>query len=334
MVAVGSGLGAQFGVIGESAFGTPTGPVSKFFEVDKVDLKKIKNTSQGGGLAAGRMAQLGIRRKVTTTAASGTVTMDVTNKLMGLLLQALCGTSVTPVIVGAGPGYTQTHALAVDTAGKSLTMQVGVPMTDATTAAMTYKGCKILSAEFTCETDGILKVTFEIDARELDEATALATASYSVAASSISWALGALKIGALGSETQVQGVKSFSVKIERSMKVDRFYVGSGGKKAEPITNDWLKVSGTFNADFMSKADFSTRFHDDTSFSTIWEFIGPAIAGGAFETFRIAIPMAFLDGDTPGPDGPDVVSGAFPFTALLDGTNPLATITTVSTDVTL
>jgi hypothetical protein len=47
---------------------------------------------------------------------------------MGLLLQALMGTTVTPVQQVATAAYLQTHTLA-DTAGKSLTIQKGVPLT-------------------------------------------------------------------------------------------------------------------------------------------------------------------------------------------------------------
>jgi hypothetical protein len=40
---------------------------------------------------------------------------------------------------------------------------------------------------------------------------------------------------------------------------------------------------------------------------------------------------FFDGDTPVVEGPDVVSGSFPFTAQLDGTNALVTCDYMSVD---
>jgi len=43
-----------------------------------------------------------------------------------------------------------------------------------------------------------------------------------------------------------------------------------------------------------------------------------------------LPACFFDGDTPELDGPDVVTGAFPFTAQADPTNPVR-IEYVSTD---
>jgi len=333
MVAVGSGLGGQFGVVAESSYGAG-GTAVKFPEIRSTDLKKVKNTVQGGGLAAGRPAQLGARRKVTTTAAAGGVTMEVTNKLMGLFFQALMGGTVAPVQQGATAAYLQTHPLTVDSAGKSLCMQVGVPLTDATTAAMTYKGCKITAIEFTCDRDGELMANLTVDARELDEVQALAVHASTSGVIPLPWNISALKLGTFGSEVQVDSVNSISIKIERSMKVDRFYVGNGGKKSEPITNDWVQVTGTINADFGAKATFADRFSADTPTSLVWEFIGPLIASTFYETFRIKVPMIFLNGDTPTLDGQDVVSTAFPFVAQLDGTNPLATIEYISTDSTL
>jgi hypothetical protein len=330
MPGVGSGLGGQFGIAAETSYGLYA-PPAKFLEIRSTDLKKIKNTVQGGGLAAGRPAQLGARRKVTTTAAAGGVTLEVTNKLMGLFFQALMGGTVAPVQQGATAAYLQTHPLTVDSAGKSLTMQVGVPLTDATTAAMTYKGCKILSVEFTCDRDGELMANVQIDARELDETQTLAVAAFTSGVVPLPWNISTLKLGTYGAEAAVDFVNSVSVKIERSMKTDRFYVGNGGKKSEPITNDWVKVSGTFNADFGSKATFADRFSSDTPVSMVWEFIGPIIAGAFPETFRIKTPMLFLDGDTPTLDGADVTTTAFPWVAQLDGTNPLSTIEYISTD---
>jgi len=42
--------------------------------------------------------------------------------------------------------------------------------------------------------------------------------------------------------------------------------------------------------------------------------------GFYDTFRLHLPMIFLEGDTPVVDGPDIVKGSFPFTCLFDGTN--------------
>lgn len=331
---VGSGLGGQVGIAVESIYGTYVAP-SKFIEVDKVDLKKVKNTVQGGGLAAGRAARLGSRRAVTTQGAEGSIEMEVTNKLMGVLFQALMGTTVTPVQQGATAAYLQTHDLNVASFGKSLSIQVGVPLTSAVTSAFSYLGCKITKAEFKCEVDGTLQVTFDVDGRKLDEGQTLGTASYTTTIAPFHWGQSAIKIhNTYGSEVAVDGVKEFTLTIERKMDTERFYIGNGGLKSEPITNEWLEVSGSFTVDYLAKADFNDRFSADTGFSIVWEFVGPLIASTFYETVRFRLPLNFLDGDTPGLDGPDIVSGEFPFVTQLDGTRALATIEYISAEAAL
>jgi hypothetical protein len=56
---IGSGLGAAFGIVDETTYGTlPGSPTWRWHDTkDKLpDLKLVKNTAQGDGLASGRMA--------------------------------------------------------------------------------------------------------------------------------------------------------------------------------------------------------------------------------------------------------------------------------------
>lgn len=107
-MAIGSGLGAQLGIAPETTYGTYVAP-TKFIEFTKESLVLKKTTAQSAGIAAGRLLALSSRRVLTRREASGSIDLEVTNKGMGLLLQALMGTTVTPVQQGAGPAYLQTH---------------------------------------------------------------------------------------------------------------------------------------------------------------------------------------------------------------------------------
>jgi hypothetical protein len=326
-----SGLGGQIGLAPEVTYGTPVSP-TKFLE----GTFNIKDTSQfviGGGVAAGRMQRLGSRRVKSQFGASGNIEQEVTNKGMGLLLQALMGTTVTPVVEGAGPGYKQTHTLA-DPWGKFLTAQAGLPdISTGTVRPYTATGCKVLSAEFKCGVGELLTSTWEIDARELTESLALAAASYPTTLAPFNFVQMDVKVGAnVAGATHVEGVKSCTVKIDRASKVDRNYAGNGGKKSEPVLNDFQAITGTLDVDFITKADFVDRFHAGTQFALVWEFIGPAL-GSSFETFRITLPDCAFTGDTLALDGPDVIGGPFAFETFFDGTTQ-PKIEYISTDVTL
>lgn len=330
---IGSGLAGSLGIGAEPTYGTAV-VVTKFLDVESVGLKQAQTIVQGGGLQAAALAQPSSQRVVTSKSAAGPLALSVKNKGMGLLLQALMGTTVVPVQQGATAAYLQTHTLA-DAAGKSLTAQVGVPATGGTVAPYTYSGVKVLSAEFACAAGELLKATFDLDARNVTDDTALAAPSYVTGVKPFHFAQSAVKLGAFGAEASVDGVRGVSVKIDRAVKTDRYYAGAAGLKAEPIMNAWQAVTGTIDTDFVTKADWADRWLDSptTPFSLVWEFVGATIEGTNKETFRITLPSCFVDGDTPTLDGPDVVAPSFPFSWQYDGTN-LPKIEYVSTDATL
>lgn len=327
---IGSGLGSSVGMAPEVTYGTYVAP-TRWCE-GAAKLTKKKNTVQLGGMAAGRMVQPGGRRYVTWRAAGGTFEAGVYSKGLGLLLNALMGGTVTPVQQGAGPAYLQTHPLA-DPIGKHLTIQSGVPDLGGVVRPYTFLGCQVISAEFSCEVGGGLTVSFEVESRDVTDAQTLATPSY-ITVNEFHFAQATLKLGAFGAEALVDGVRKVSVKIERPRHDGGPYMGSQGLRSQGVLNNYSKVSGTIEADYLDKTTFADRFAADSSTSLVWEFVGPLIASTYFETFRVKVPMIFLDGDTPTADSPDVVKTSFPFVGQFDGTNPAATIETISTDTAL
>lgn len=331
-MAIGSGLAASIGLAAESTYGTYVAP-TRFIEFHSEDLKKVKNTYQGGGMAAGRLAQLGSRRIVSTVAGSGTVELDVTNKAFGLVLSHLMGSGGSPVQQGGTSAYLQTHALA-DNFGKYLTLQKGVPDTLGTVRPYTFLGGKITGATFNCEVQGSMTATLDMDFKDVSEAQSLAAPSYAAGTAPFHGGQMVVKMGTFGSEAEVSGVKSVEVKIERGQNLERFYAssaGSPGKKLEPITNDYVKVSGTIEADYILKAELADRFASDasTALDIVWQ--GPLIAATYYETFRIRVPLIFVDEGTPTVEGPDITSTSYAFVGQSDGTNAVSTITYTSTD---
>lgn len=328
-MAIGSGLGSQLGVAPETTYGTYVAP-TRFLEFTKENIQLKKTTAQSQGMAAGRLVALSSRRVVTQKEVQGSLELEVTNKSMGPLLQALMGTSVTPVQQAVTTAYLQTHTLA-DTAGKSLSIQKGVPLTTGTVADYSALGCKVTSAEFSCEVGGMLTASFEVDGKTMDETQALAAPSYPLMAP-FHFGQMAVKTGTFGAEAAIDGIRKVSVKIERGLAVDRFYAGQAGLKKEPISNDLVKISGSLEADFVATT-LADLFVSDGSTSFVWEFVGPLIAATHFETFRITLPAIHIDDEPPSIDGPEVIRTTFNFTGLYDGTNNNV-ITYMSTDTTL
>jgi hypothetical protein len=328
-MAIGSGLGAQIGIAAESSYGTFAAP-TKFIEFTKESLVLKKTTAQSSGIAAGRLMALSSRRVVTQTEGGGTLEMEVTNKGMGVLLQSLMGTTVTPVQQATTTAYLQTHTLA-DTWGKSLTIQKGVPLTTGTVTDKSFVGCKVVGAEFSCGVGEMLTSSWEIDAKSVDESQTLAAASYS-SMSPFHFGQLAVKTGSFGTETALDGVRKVSVKIERPQATDRFYAGQSGTKKEPISNDLVKITGSLEMDYVATTVDDLHTSDGAT-SCVIEWVGPQIESTYYQTFRIKLPAIRIDDAPPTVEGFDVVRPTFSFTALYDGTNAVA-IEYISTDTTL
>ena len=329
---IGSGLGASFGIKQEAAFGTYIAP-DHFYEVDTAQIKKVKNTSQGGGLAAGRMVQLGSRRVVANQSATGPVTLEVPNKGAGLLFSHLYGAS-TIVQQGASAAWLQTHSLA-DNVGKFFTAQSGIPDTGGVVRPYSFLGGKVIAATFECAVAGQLNSTWDLDFRDVSESQALAAPSYSAGTAPFVFNQMAVKLGSFGAEVSVPGVKKVTVKIERPQNLTRYYAGAAGLKAEPIMNNFVKITGTFEVDYVNKVDFADRVASDLPTSLVWEFVNPvAIAAGFFSTFRIKVPQIYIEDATPTIDDTDIVSGSYPFTAQFDGANVASSLEYMSTDTIL
>lgn len=330
-MAIAAGIGGFAAIKAEVTYGTPVTP-DESVEINTAQLKKVKNTAQGRGLANGLLGARGVRRKVTTVAGGGTIGLDVTSNNMGRFLQGLMGATALPVLI-SGSSYTQTHTLS-DNVGKFYTIQAGVPDAGGVIRPYTFTSCKVLQGEFHCGIDEILQATYTIDSQNMVTATGAITPSYTAGATPFSFAEMTVKLGTFASEASVTGVRSIDVQFARSQKVDRFYAGAAGLKAEPIMNDYMSITGTIEIDFTTKADFVDRYIADTPTSMVITFVQPtAISGANFPTFTMTIPNVYFEGDTPTIDGPDMVSVSVPFTWLYDNTN-LPSIVMISSDVAL
>lgn len=332
-MAVGSGIGGQLGFAAETTYGTSVTP-NHFLPADKAELKLKPTFAQGNGIVAGQFLDAASQRIKTMVQGTGMLDVELQSGGLGLLLQALMGTTVTPVVQGATAAYLQTHTMA-DVAGKSLTVQVGVPDTTGTSRPYTLLGSKVTDAQFSFDISatGPCMGNFSLDGANLVETTPLAAASYATGLRPFVGTDVVIKAGTFGSEAQVDGVRKVDVKFARPMRADRFYLGNAGVKREPIMNGRMAVTGTVTADFVDKTLWADRFAANTPFSLTVTATGALIAGAFSQTFGVTLPRCFIDGDTPTLASEDVVTGAFPFRCLWDGANQ-PFITYISTDVTL
>lgn len=327
-----SGLRSQVGFSAETTYGTYVAPAA-FVRARSYNLDFTPTRVQGEGIQTGLLGPLGGQFAQTVRSASGQIEMDVQTARMGLLLQTLMGTAVTPTQIGTSTAYTQTHTLA-DTRGRMLTVQVGAPYRNgATVIAQTMVGAKVPSASFSCATDGLLTGSFTLDGRDFTTTQTLATASYASGAVPFNGGQMAVRMGTFGSESSVSGVRSVTVSIERPHDASAYTAGQSGLKLEPVLNGLANITVSIEADWLDKATFQDLAHATTPTSFVWEFTGATISGANVQTFRVTLPSIHFDPVTQGVPGPDALTATWTAVWRFDGTN-LPVITTISADTAL
>ena len=325
-MAIGSGLGASFGIVDESVYGTYVAP-TRWYPFTSANIVPVLDVTPVDGLAAGRFGS--IDEVITGRKGTGTLASQVRTNKWGTVFKHLTGTTATPTQQAATAAYLHAFTLA-DNFGKSLTCQEGVPLTSGTVVPYTGTGGKVTSLELSSDVNGVLKGAMEFWFQNVVDSVGLAAPSYTsyTVLNSL-----AVKLGTFNSEAAITGVRSAAVKLEREMDTAR--PGLPGAYPEPIMiGQGFKVTGTINPDFVAKADFADRFLAGTSTALVLEWTGPLIASTYYYTVRVRCPKVFFRDAIPGVDGPEVVKGSVAFESFLDTTNGLVLLDVISTDTTL
>lgn len=343
---IGSGISGQYGFAQEGTVGTATVAGMRFLEADGDGLKMTKKTVQGKGLHAGGLYLRAGRRAYTTREATGDITMDVTTSGFGLIFQHMLGSFGSLFAIaqqGTSPAWLQTHRPG-SLKGKSLTIQKGAPTNVAVVEPITYVGCKITEWELSNKVDDLLKLKLTIDS--MDELSAdsdewpqgvagpaLQVASY-LDNEVLHFAEGHIYhggtvnvVGGVATITdpvELTTISEFSLKGSNKMKVDRWHLGAGGRKKEPIENDFREISGSFTGEFEDRTMYN-KFGKDTIDPIRLLFTSPTDLGSGEQSYlEIICPAVPLNSGSPTVDGPDVLSVQYDFDGLdaQDGSSPI------------
>jgi len=319
-----SGLNSQFGYSANQAAYATTTTVTKFIRHNSAAFTRTGNRVQGAGIQSGVFGPVASHYIEATTAGEGSLVADIQSKGFGGLLELLMGSSASAQQASTA-AYLQTFTLA-DPVGKFRTMQVGRPArTGGTAIPQTITGCKITSAEFSCQMGELLVGTFNVDGQKVDNTTALAAASYLTGAVTFHSGQMALKMGTYNSETAVAGVRGVSVTIDRPLDTEDYTTAGNaagvGYKTEPVMNDYAAITGTVSADWLAKATFEDLANGMTGTSLVWEFVHPvAIETTYFPTFRITLPSVYFDSGSQSVEGVAELTQDWSFAWKYDGTN--------------
>lgn len=343
-MAIGAGIGSSIGIAPEVTPGTIVTPTSKWIEYNSESLGMEKVSVQGQGLRGGGLFPRSSRRAVTGRNAGGDITLDLATNGLGLLFQAMMGTSTSAVLTGTA--YQQVHTPG-SLNGVSLTVQKLVPeMTTGTLKPFTYNGCKVISWTINFAKDQVPTLALTLDAWDEVTTTAAGTPSYSTTAQVFSFLGSTLTIGGTvttasglasvsgGTPVAIAGVTGGTVTGTTGIRAgsDNRYING---KIEQGQDAWRGVTGTINLDFVNRSDVYDLFNADTGAALKLTFATTtAITGSTYPTLEVLLPKIFFTGETPKVGGPGVISLSPGFEATDDGTNVAAQLRYVTSDTAL
>jgi hypothetical protein len=324
-------MNTQMGLVKESTYGTPV-TVTRFFEFNSETMRGQNGRVVSKGLRAGARVARVDRFEPYRIGAAGGVVFDVPTKGFGYLLELMLGTVGT-----VGPtdaNYTHTGTIGT-LLGDFFTLQFNRPFhPSGTSQAFTYEGCKIIGWELSCDVDGVLVCTLDVDAEDENTATALATASYPSDFRVFTFAGAAITIAAAAVE-----LKNFSLKCTIPMDTDRRYLRGSSLKKEPVEKDMREFEWRATADFSDLTQYN-RVRDASRVNNlaaiVATFDGPVAHGGTtLPRLTITLPGARFDEDSFNISGPNPLMQDLSGLALdaTASTGDAVTISYRTTDVT-
>ena len=303
-------IGHQMGFAEELNYGVAVTP-TRFLEFTTESLERRATIVTSAGIRAGRRYG-GAGRRTTREDAAGSMTFEVARQGFGLFFEHLLGDAASAQPNAGSSPTVWEHTFTPGTLiGKSLTLQKGVDTEDGTVEPFTYPGTKIVSADFSNDQDGLLMVTLEFDAREEETSTALATATYTDPVP-FTYAEGTVQVD----DVTMAAVRSVSsLRIQNNFNRQRFFLGSGGLKSEPINTPFDTLGGRLDVEFQDPADFYDLFVGDTAAKLELYYVGGIIEDAYTYELHFTLNNVRFEGETPKVTGPELVYQNIPFVGL-------------------
>lgn len=326
-MAIGSGLGSQFGFVEEVTYGMAV-TVTRFLEIQSESVKNQTEYLFSRGTKD--LVTRSSRYRAYSKGCGGDIEFEVMNKGFGKLFKQMFGASATAQVGGTTEyKHTFTPDLTSGKAGVMATMQFGRPSVDGTAQPFTYKGCKVTEWEFSSELDGPLMLKVTVDAQSETTGTALASASYPSDPASFIFIDGALTIDA-----STAYVKQATIAGKWSLDTDRRFLGAITTKKEPIANGELEITGELVLEFGSLTEYA-KFTAGTASALVltWSFGTITDASNPYKIV-MTLPVVVYTGETPTVESSEVLMQTLPFKALYNGTDAAWTLDYHTSDTTI
>lgn len=320
------GSQAQIGFKAESQYGTAVVVDTFLPAVHPIGLKPRIGQLQSNARVPGRISRRHSGDVHFNEGGDGTITFELTRENLLEWFKWATGDAPSSAAQGGTAAYLHTYeknmaAAAMNVAGSSMTIQVGIPFRSGAVEPFTFAGCKCMGWSLSCAPNEIAQVSFNIDSNSCVHTTDLATPTYPATHMPFAWRDAAVvkRAGAM-----LVGVNNVSFNVENGLSgVDRKQFNGTGKYAEPM----LSGEPTATIEIEIEPDDLAKTYDDwvsnTGRAWVIEFVSPtAAATGYYYTFRVTVPDGYIQGEPPEVTGDELVTHNLTIAANDNGTDPL------------
>jgi hypothetical protein len=267
--------------------------------------------------------------------ATATYELDVSTKGFGKLLGQTLGGVATVGPTDANYEHTFSTDVTALNSNDALTFEANSPFHPSGTAqGVSYHGGKIVEAEFSIETGGVLTASFGLDFEDWTLVTPVALAFPTIASggAKFPWSLAQVTIG--GSAVEA---KKWMVKIEKTIQTEERFLRNSDLKKEPIVTGYT-ISGEVEVNWVDITQYNRAV--STTLATrapaiVMTVTGPvALAGTTVPRLVFTCPNAWLTGRlVPPVQGRDGLVQTLSFTAKRDASNDALSIAYRTNDTT-
>lgn len=298
----------EFALVGkETTWATAAASFPMTLELIEDGLAAVREKAFSGSFRS-RSKRHSIRAK---EGAAGAIGVEFAYTNMGGLLKHAFG-----AIASSGPtdtaAYTHVFTLA-DALQTGLTVQVNRDVVETTNKGFQYVGCRVNSLTLALETDGYLKATLDLIAK--DEAVDIAMTAGTFPSDFITFdQLTEFNINASDEKAKV---KSFELTIGNGLDGDRRSIGSRNILA-PVPGDHREITGSVEMWFEDMDEYNA-FVTPADRKIDLTLEGAIISGCATtkRSLKVEVHRCVFTGETPKVDSAGALSQTLSFEALYD-----------------
>jgi len=322
-----AGIYEQFLSVGvETTYGTAVG-LARSYEGQSDDWQRDVEYIESQGFREGLETTRSDRYEGISTGATGSTSLDVMNKGMGLILQHALGASSGPTQVGSTIAYTAAFTTNSTGPTGSYTWQMVRVDSGGTARPFTYEGCVCTGVDIEMALGANLNMTLNWDSETEQTSSAAPSPTYVASTTPFPYTTASVEID----DSAVTNVTAMSISLDNGLDTERRFLKGAATKGQPKRSSVPAYTGSMTAEFASLTDYNSFVNSSNVKLELICTQTTAIVGSSYPYVHITMPAVRFTGSSPVASLDALTSIEIPFTILDDGTNAAVTIATQSSD---